>query len=69
MKCFVAAGDRVDAGCLVAESIDTADWYRCAHAPLDGVVTAIDHDNKNSEDDRLSARWLRLSMVGPTAFA
>ena len=64
MKCLVAVGDRVDAGRLVAENSGTAGWYRCAHASLGGVVTAINHDSEAAKNDGSSACWLELLVEG-----
>jgi electron transport complex protein RnfC len=43
MATLVTAGDRVEAGCLVAESSNDARWYRCFHAPLLSTVSGNGH--------------------------
>jgi electron transport complex protein RnfC len=58
---LVAAGDRVEAGCLVAESSSDEPWYRCSHAPLPSTVSANGHStNGTSKNGNGSARSLEL---------
>jgi len=58
---LVSAGDRVEAGCLVAESSSNDRWYRCSHAPLLSTVSANGHPtNGQAKIGNGSARSLEL---------
>lgn len=63
MAALVGVGDRVEAGCLVAESFPDEPWYRCAHAPLLSTVSADGHPtNGQSKHVNGSARCLELMV-------
>jgi len=66
MATLVTSGERVEAGCLVAESSSNARWYQCSHAPLLSTVSANGHSpnghsSKGTSSSRFeAARYLEL---------
>jgi electron transport complex protein RnfC len=61
MAPLVTAGDRVEAGCLVAESSSDERWYKCSHAPLLSTVSANGRPtNGQAKIGNGSARFLQL---------
>jgi len=57
---LVASGERIEAGCLVAESLGGERSYRCSHAPLLSTVSANGHSTSGNG----SVRSLELLVEG-----